>query len=436
MPRLSNQTWALQRDAIAEIDQIKLSLAAIKPDTYAALRDRDSTPELSYYVDGNTAVFHIAGVLLDTTDWWTKYLELVTYQDIRAGLEVANADHRVENIELHISSPGGRTNGCHELVHFIHSNEKPIKAFGVGVVASAAYWIASACQSIDASLTTFVGSIGVILVTWKNDDDLVYITSANAPDKHLDAGKAEDVQKIQDRLTDLEAIFIADIAKFRSTTDDDVKANYGKGDVLIAKKALAAGMIDQITQTPASKSNQGDTSLMPQDNNDALATAQAQHQEALAAMQTQLNTAQSELASTQASLTEAKQQLADANSTLEQLQTEASAEEARRVDITTLFSVVPQESAFLRLQMQALGDKSMDKAKAATKIQELQAQSPDSISLTPQPTGQNTGDDFMTLVGAYQTQHGVNEGEAIAAIVKLHPEAHQKYLDGLSKGEA
>lgn len=75
-------------------------------------------------------------------------------------------DPNIRGIMLRIDSPGGTVAGTKELADAVSSAnaKKPVIAFCNDLTASAAYWIASQCGSIEASETTFVGSIGTYCV--------------------------------------------------------------------------------------------------------------------------------------------------------------------------------------------------------------------------------------------------------------------------------
>jgi len=65
----------------------------------------------------------------------------------------AVADSKVKGIMLKIESPGGTVAGTKELADCVRSagSKKPTKAYINDLGASAAYWLASQCQSIEAN---------------------------------------------------------------------------------------------------------------------------------------------------------------------------------------------------------------------------------------------------------------------------------------------
>jgi ClpP class serine protease len=65
---------------------------------------------------------------------------------------------------LDIDSPGGTVAGTPELAAAVSAldQKKPVYAFSSGLMASAAYWIASQARAIYATPSAQVGSIGVV----------------------------------------------------------------------------------------------------------------------------------------------------------------------------------------------------------------------------------------------------------------------------------
>jgi len=85
----------------------------------------------------------------------------VDVADVSDELDSAEGDNDVRGIILDIDSPGGMVNGTPELADRIAAVEKPIYAYSGGMIASAAYWLASAADSIFLTKSADAGSIGV-----------------------------------------------------------------------------------------------------------------------------------------------------------------------------------------------------------------------------------------------------------------------------------
>lgn len=168
-------------------------------------------------------------------------------RDFRAALE----SPEVSAIVLDIDSPGGEANGIHELAAMIRDarGQKPICAYVGGMAASAAYWIASACEEIVADDTALVGSIGTVLAVpapGATSSSQVEFVSSVSPYKRPDLGTKDGRAQYQKRVDDNAAVFVENVARNRAVTPDQVAEKFGKGGLLMAREALTVGMIDKL----------------------------------------------------------------------------------------------------------------------------------------------------------------------------------------------
>ena len=171
--------------------------------------------------------------------------------------DAAVNDRSVTSIVIDIDSPGGSVNGVPELAQRIHAarGRKPITAVANGMAASAAYWIGSAADEFIVSPSGEVGSIGV------------YVTHAEGSEMYAKAGvkhtiiKAGDYKAegnpfepltddakaaIQADVDEIYGWFVSAVAKHRGVGTQTVAKNFGKGRCVMARMAVAAGMVDRI----------------------------------------------------------------------------------------------------------------------------------------------------------------------------------------------
>ena len=122
-----------------------------------------SSPLLS--VEDGIGVVAIDGPILRKPDIFARVLFRATDSgEIGAALREAGQRDDIKAVFLDIDSPGGTVAGTPELAATVASiNErKPVYAFSSGLMASAAYWIASQARAIYATPSAQVGSIGVV----------------------------------------------------------------------------------------------------------------------------------------------------------------------------------------------------------------------------------------------------------------------------------
>lgn len=201
------------------------------------------------------AVIPIIGPIVPHASWFDDIFGVVSLGVLNARLDAALADPGVGRIALYIDSPGGQATGIHEFASRIRlaNKVKPVVAYVYGMACSAAYWIASAAEKIVADRTAEVGSIGVIYA-WTDDTDARkarglrddHLESTQSPEKYLDPNTPEGRAKLQALADELADIFIDDVAAYRGVTRGRVANKFGRGRVMMAGPALAAGMIDEI----------------------------------------------------------------------------------------------------------------------------------------------------------------------------------------------
>lgn len=172
-------------------------------------------------------------------------------------VKAAAADSRVDGIVLDIDSPGGTVMGVPELADAIYQarQQKPVKAVARGLMASAAYWAGAAADEVVMTPSSEAGSIGVIALhedwsQWLENEGVAVSEYAmgefkteGAPWKAM---TEEGSEFLQARVAEIYDWFVGDVARFRGASVDAVRGGYGRGRVLGAEQAIAAGLADRV----------------------------------------------------------------------------------------------------------------------------------------------------------------------------------------------
>lgn len=193
------------------------------------------------------AVIKVSGPLFRYANLMTKICGATSYELLAQDFNKALQDVNIKGILLDVDSPGGEVNGCSEIADMIYQarGQKPIIAYASGACCSGAYWIASACDKILAADTAILGSIGVVSIFEKDDDDkTIEIVSSQSPNKRPDINTEEGKAKIQARVDELAEVFIAKVARNRGITAIDVVEKFGAGDVSVGQHAVRSGLAD------------------------------------------------------------------------------------------------------------------------------------------------------------------------------------------------
>lgn len=200
------------------------------------------------------AVIKVSGPLFRYANLMTRICGATSYELLAQDFNKAVQNPNIKGILLDIDSPGGEVNGCSELSDMIYQarGAKPIIAYASGACCSGAYWIASACDKILAADTAILGSIGVVSIFEKDDEDkTIEIVSSQSPNKRPDINTEEGKAKIQARVDELAEVFIAKVARNRGISEDDVVNNFGAGDVSVGQHAVRNGLADGLSSFEA-----------------------------------------------------------------------------------------------------------------------------------------------------------------------------------------
>jgi capsid assembly protease len=204
---------------------------------------------------GPVAVLGVEGPIFRHANLFTEISGATSVELLSRDFHTALDNPMVSQIVLNINSPGGQVDGIAEFADMVRAATatKPVTAYIDGLGASAAYWIASATQRIVANESAFLGSIGVVAtITDRRDAQErqgvrhYEIVSSQSPNKRADVRTDEGRAQLQEVVDALAEVFIGRVAQFRSTTPENVVGNYGGGKILVARKAIAAGMADHI----------------------------------------------------------------------------------------------------------------------------------------------------------------------------------------------
>ena len=256
--------YAMQENALsqylAERDAAR-ELAAGEP---SAFFGADQAPEAPSILTWDGTVAHIA-VTGPLTQSGPDFLDLLFgiggtgYEAITKALADANTAN-ASQIVLDINSPGGEVSGVDQVWQAVRDSKAPVVAMSRGLVASAAYWIASGAKAIYASSQVdMIGSIGVMAAYYTLDRagsgvKKYTFVSKSAPLKNADPGTDVGAKAIQDRIDAIERVFHDRIQTGRPNL-----VSHGDGAVLIAQdpdpkqsSAYTLGLVDGVrSQAPA-----------------------------------------------------------------------------------------------------------------------------------------------------------------------------------------
>jgi ClpP class serine protease len=278
--------WLLQESVrVAMGTAPPLSTAQIDH-AMAAIGDPIGRADRVLSVAGSTATINITGVMTTAPSFMAYFFGggNVLYGDLDAAISAAEGNPAITDVDFVVNSGGGEAQPAVELGDRIAAMSKPTRAL-VKTAGSAAYWAASQAGSIVAvSRGSQVGSIGAATIAAKpSESGSIAIASTNAPNKRPNPETEEGQAVIRAELDQFHDLFATAVAVGRDKDIETVNTTFGRGGMMLAEQALAAGMIDAVdvqAKKPTKKPTRTGATTMD------LATLQAEHPALLAQVQT------------------------------------------------------------------------------------------------------------------------------------------------------
>lgn len=247
---ITSTDWAMTQEYL----DLFVAVALRENDPVEAVERRlgrrlDNTHEVT--VRDGVATIPVLGPIFRYADVFTQISGGATVETLARDLTTALDSPDVQSILLYIDSPGGEINGVNEFADMIYAAraQKPIYAYGSYLVASGAYWLASAAERLLIDATAVVGSIGVVTAVRdpsKAPSRDIEFVSSQSPGKRVDPTTDAGRQAIQTRIDALAEVFIGAVARNRAVDPAIVADRFGRGGVLIGRDAVAVGMADAL----------------------------------------------------------------------------------------------------------------------------------------------------------------------------------------------
>ena len=247
--------WVTQRLGLLSHGEVQLQ-APDEPDAVSVFGP--DAPDVSLDVVDGVALIPIMGFLQKHVDFFSALFGARSIGDIVAQVDAAANDGSVNSTLLIIDSPGGTAAGMTDLADaiFDHRAVKPIVAYISDMAASGGYYAASQADRIVTDRDGIIGSIGTFIVL----PDLSAAAAAegvkvhvikSAPFKGGDVPGTvvtdETLDEMQRLVTDMAAIFIADVARGRGDRLPLSKVQtVADGRVHIGQHAVDLGLADEV----------------------------------------------------------------------------------------------------------------------------------------------------------------------------------------------
>ena len=252
-----NEPMALLPNAVSQIVgliQGKLAKTDAKiPEAFSidAAGGRQSDP-----TQGMIAVVPLWGVLTPSGDDWGYGTSLDDFTRLMGQLD---ANQNVSTIVLNVRSPGGTVTGTPEASAAVRAvrdgGRTKIVSVANGMMASAAVWIGAAASEVIVTPSGEAGSIGVISMYADLSKayeamgikiDVMRVPAKKARFSGVEPMTEEMKKHREERLEMSYAAFKRSMADNRGIRIDSVEGKFGGGEMMSAKEALEAGLVDGI----------------------------------------------------------------------------------------------------------------------------------------------------------------------------------------------
>lgn len=257
--------WAIEPAKLLEIQAIyathlrgdKIDISALEAKLGRPLAN-EAKP---YSIQDGVAIIPVEGVIAKRANLFSQISGGVSTELVGRDIKDALSDPAVHSIILAIDSPGGTVDGTTTLADLVAGATKPVVSLASGTMASAAYWIGSAANSIFITdSTTIVGSIGVVAthqdVSKAQEAQGIKTTEIFAGQyKRIASSYAplskEGRQTMQDQVDYTYSLFVSAVAKQRGVSEDTVLKDMADGRIFIGQQAIDAGLVDGVSTLDA-----------------------------------------------------------------------------------------------------------------------------------------------------------------------------------------
>jgi signal peptide peptidase SppA len=246
--------WA----AILDILELRASGGRLtEAEITARVAAAQNGPRAGEQTSGKVRVIPLYGVISPRMGLMNDMSGGTTAEGFSRAFRGAIADPEVSAIVLDVDSPGGNVFGIEEASSLVRQarGQKPISAVACHRAASAAYYIAAQADEVVVTPSGEVGSIGII---GQHQDFSEAEAKLGIKTTLISAGKFKTEGNPHIPLSDdakaawqadadrWYGMFVNAVAKGRGVSAETVRSDFGQGRMLLAKPALAAGMVDRI----------------------------------------------------------------------------------------------------------------------------------------------------------------------------------------------
>jgi len=242
----------------AYLEEMLLKIPEMKKAGDMAVKFTESPEERDdFMLKDGAAVIPITGPISKRGSLWSFIYGGTPLSALTEVFNEALTSPDVRAIVLDIDSPGGTVAGTEAFGDLVYNarGQKPLVAFGNGMMTSAAYWIGSGADRIIIEQTTDVGSIGVVMVHWdvsEMDKDMGITRTVLSAGKYKALGNSAEPlsdlarEVFENELDYVYTVFVETVARNLGTDAETVLKDMADGRIFIGRQAVDAGLAHDI----------------------------------------------------------------------------------------------------------------------------------------------------------------------------------------------
>jgi signal peptide peptidase SppA len=256
---MNDSRWAIYGPKLEQILSVLSTRASgglVDAETVRRLAEENRRDKAAAMVR-SVAVLPIFGTISQRVSLLEEASGGVSTEDIGREFDTLMADDSVGAVVLNVDSPGGSIYGVPELAEKIFQarGRKPTCAIANSFMASAAYWIGTACDEVSVTPSGEAGSVGVYCVhmdTSAADEQQGFKYTFVSYGKYK-AEYASEIPLSEEARAELQrridadgAMFDGAVAKARKVSQVKVREQFGQGRCFGAQECLDRKMADRI----------------------------------------------------------------------------------------------------------------------------------------------------------------------------------------------
>lgn len=258
-----NETWAILPAKLDEIvalleerysGELNVTETEIR-ERFGNERAESDEPQI---IDGGIQVIDVFGTLAPRMNLMMRFSGGTSTQKLEQQVKAAGRNSAVKTVILRVDSPGGAASYVAEAAAAIKelAETKRVIVSASNMMASGAFWLGVAATEVYASPSSWVGSVGVVVILSNEkaayESRGVKFTVLKAGDVKAAGNPYEDMSdaelaSIKKRVSDVYAQFVGAVAEYRGVTIQKVEQQFGQGAVFLAEEATTRGMIDGVS---------------------------------------------------------------------------------------------------------------------------------------------------------------------------------------------